>query len=68
MIYYLSDRPLQNLVFKHTNSDTIILDILAPKNATEITIYTDNDIVKNYDWASKNYTVTFKPLSEYTEV
>ncbi len=58
---------LENLVFKHSDTDTITLDISAPKEATNIAIYTDNNVVKNYDWSSKNYTVTFKPLSEYVE-
>lgn len=55
------------LVFEHTDTDNIILDITADsKTAVEFTIYTDNTYIKNYDWASKNYTVTFKSLSEYT--
>lgn len=55
------------LVFKHSKSDFINIDVVAPKGATKITIYTDNDMVKNYDWAGKNFTVTFKNLSEYVE-
>lgn len=55
------------LVFKHSKSDFINIDVVAPKGATTLTIYTDNDIVKNYDWAGKNFTVTFKNLSEYVE-
>ena len=56
-----------SLVFKHSVSDSITIDVTAPKSATNITIYTDNTIVKNYDWAGKNFTVTFKSLSEYVE-
>lgn len=55
-----------DMVFRHTNSDPLTLNIEAMKSAYETTIYTDNDYVKSYDWASKNYTVTFKSLSEYT--
>lgn len=55
------------LVFKHSKSDFINIDVVAPKGATKIIIYTDNDMVKNYDWAGKNFTVTFKNLSEYVE-
>lgn len=55
-----------DMVFRHTNSNQLTLNIEAMKSAYETTIYTDNDYVKSYDWASKNYTVTFKSLSEYT--
>lgn len=54
-------------VFKHSNSDTIELNLSGPKSATATNIYTDNDYIRNYDWASKNYTVTFYPLSDYVE-
>lgn len=53
------------LVFYHSPTANIILNITSQKTATEITIYTDNNIVKSFDWASKNYTVTFKSLSEW---
>ena len=56
---------ITNMVFKHSVSDTITINVGSPKSATKITIYTDNTIVKNYDWAAKNFTVTFKNLSEY---
>lgn len=52
-------------VFYHSPTANITLDITSQKTATEITIYTDNNIVKSFDWASKNYTVTFKSLSEW---
>ena len=58
---------ITSLVFKHSVSDSITIDVTAPKSAIKITIYTDNDTVKNYDWAGKNFTVTFKSLSEYVE-
>lgn len=32
------------------------------KKAYEITIYTDNETIKNYDWAKDNVTATFKHL------
>ena len=34
------------------------------KNSHSITIYTDNECIKNYDWATDNVTVTFYSLSE----
>lgn len=54
-------------IFKHSNSDEIIINIDSPKNAVSVDIYTDNDYIRNYDWASKNYTVNFYPLSDYVE-
>lgn len=56
-----------NLVFRHSNSDAITLSLSKPKSATAVNIYTDNDVIRNYDWASMNYTATFYPLSEYVE-
>lgn len=56
-----------NFVFRHTNTDTITLNLSGPKSATEVNLYTDNDYIKSYDWASKNYTVTIYPLSDYVE-
>lgn len=55
----------KNIVFKHSQNASITLSINSNKSATNCNIYTDCDAVKNYDWASKNYTVTFHPLSEY---
>lgn len=66
-IIYQAKNNNTSLVFKHSVSDSITIDVTAPKGATKITIYTDNDMVKNYDWAGKNFTVTFKNLSEYVE-
>lgn len=53
-------------VFEHGVNDNIELNISSPKSASTADIYTDNTIVRNYDWASKNITVTFHSLSEYT--
>ena len=57
-----------NLVFNHSQSAQISLDnITAPSSARSITIYSDNTIVNNFNWASKNITATIKPLSEWVE-
>lgn len=63
---YTANSPSGVIVFKHSQNQSITLSISKNKSAIACTIYTDCDAVKNYDWASKNYTVTFKPLSEYT--
>lgn len=34
------------------------------KDAYSMNIYTDNEYIKNYDWATDNVTVTLYPLSE----
>ena len=57
--------PPLTLVFEHSANAQIIIDISALKSATEMTIYSDNTIVNNYDWASKNITATILPLSDY---
>lgn len=57
----------KSFVFRHTNADTITLSLSKPKSATAVNIYTDNDYIKTYDWASMNYTATFYPLSDYVE-
>ena len=54
------------LVFMHSANASITLNITKPKSAYSIDIYTDNTAVRNYDWATQNYTVTFHPLSDYT--
>lgn len=61
------DNPLPNLVFKHDPDQEITLSIPSFKSATTATIYTDCNAVINYDWAGKNVTPTFYPLSEYVE-
>ena len=38
-----------------------------PKTAQAVTIYTDNNSVRSYDWSTNaNITATFYALSEYT--
>lgn len=54
------------LVFEQDVNTEVTLNVTSMKSATAITIYTDNNSVKNFDWATNNYTVTFKSLSEYT--
>ena len=49
--------------FKLTIGDSAFYTKSATKN---ITIYTDNEIVKKYDWKSKNYNATIYPLADYT--
>lgn len=34
------------------------------KNSREMTIYTDNECIRNYDWAKDNVTATIYPLSD----
>ena len=34
------------------------------KNSRSFTLYTDNEMLKAYDWSGDNVTVTIKPLSE----
>lgn len=56
----------QVLVFEQdVNTEVTIAPIKEGKSSTTITIYTDNNSVKNFDWASYNITPTFKSLSEY---
>ena len=56
----------QVLVFEQdVNTEVSITPISNQKTATEITIYTDNNSVKNFSWSTYNYTPTFKSLSEY---
>lgn len=56
----------QVLVFEQDVNTEVTLNVTSTKSAAAITIYTDNNSVKNFDWATNNYTVTFKSLSEYT--
>lgn len=60
-----SSQGTSNIVFEHTDNDTITLNVDSVKTAISCTIYTDNTYIRNYDWAGKNITVTFKSLSEY---
>lgn len=59
------------LVFRQPQD--LIVDLPTPgegtgmayyKDSRAVTIYTDNDSIKNYGWATDNVTATFKPLSE----
>ena len=34
------------------------------KDSRALTIYTDNEYIKNYNWAADNATVTIYPLSQ----
>ena len=53
------------LVFEHTDSDQITLNLSSNKTSTALTIYTDSTYIKNYDWSGHNFNVTFKTLSDY---
>ena len=55
-----------SVVFEHPADAQITLSISSNKSATPINIYTDNEAVRAYDWATQNYTPTFYPLSDYT--
>lgn len=59
----------QVFVFKHAaDAELTITYSSTPKIAQTLTIYTDNEYVKNYDWATNgNITPTFYSLSEWTE-
>ena len=53
------------LKFLHSSTDTITLSATmfgSPKSATTITIYTDNQTVRNFDYSAKNITPTFYHL------
>lgn len=54
-------------VFKHEESDPLTITFNnKPKSATSVTIYADNNVVKNYDWSTNaNVTATIYPLSDY---
>lgn len=56
---------LTSLTFAHSSTDTITLPVagsstgfLYCKTARNMTIYTDNETIKNYDYASDNITAT----------
>lgn len=55
------------LVFLHGQDDYVHLNIVAPKSAVTVDIYTDNPEVRTYNWSLKNITPTFHTLSEYVE-
>ena len=56
-------------VFKHAADAPMSITFSSkPKTAQKVTIYSDNNIVNNYDWSTNgNVTATIKPLSEYVE-
>jgi hypothetical protein len=49
------------LIFLHDKNDFITLDkeIAYSKSSRQINIYTDNTIIKNYDWSGNNINATF---------
>lgn len=58
------------LVFKHPAGKYIKLPtpgsnsgMAYNKDSRALTVYTDNEYIKNYDWATDNATVTFYPLA-----
>lgn len=55
-------------VFKQPADTNVTITFNAKsKSAQTVTIYTDNNSVKNYDWSTNgNITPTFYPLSDYT--
>lgn len=59
----------ESLTFEHSNTDDIVLPeagdgsgMLYGKNARTTTIYTDNETIKNYDYAADNITATILHL------
>lgn len=62
---------IQDIVFLHNEEDFISLakagadsGIFYSKTSRAMTIYTDNPIIRNYDWTSDNIVPTFKTLAE----
>ena len=60
---------LTTVTFNQPNGMTVSLPtagsgsgMLYNKTAREVTIYTDNETIKNYDWATDNVTPTFYHL------
>lgn len=65
------DATTTTLVFKHPAGAYIELPtpgsgagLAYNKNSRAISVYTDNEYVKNYGWSTDNATVTFYPLSQ----
>ena len=63
--------PINTLVFRQPSD--LVVDLPTPgedtglayaKSSRSVTIYTDNESIKNYNWSGDNITATFKPLSE----
>lgn len=55
---------LTSMRFEHSSTDAITLEtgMLSAKTAREMTIYTDNETIKNYDYATDNITATILHL------
>lgn len=54
------------LVFKHSKNASLTLNnSIQAKNSSDIYIYSDNDSVNNYNWASFNLNPIMYPLSEW---
>lgn len=60
---------LKTITFNHSNVDKVILPVAGDgsgmlyfKNAKTITIYTDNETIKNYNYAADNVTATILHL------
>lgn len=54
------------LVFRQPRNMDITIDshLVSTKDAAQLDIYTDNLVIRNYDWAGDNVTPIFHPLSE----
>lgn len=75
-----SVRYIDSLLYPQSNSATLIfrqpagmhVELPTPgahglaynKTSRAITVYTDNECIRNYDWATDNATVTFYPLAD----
>jgi hypothetical protein len=62
---------IRDIAFLHNEEDFISLakagadsGIFYSKTSRAMTIYTDNPIIRNYDWTSDNIVPTFKTLAE----
>lgn len=67
--YCFGGAGLTSIRFEHSSNDTVILPtagnttgMLYSKTAKEMTIYTDNETIKNYDYATDNITATILHL------
>ena len=60
---------LSTLVFRQPKDFKVTLASNAFYNKSslrDLLIYTDNTIIKNYDWKRQNYNATIYPLADYT--
>ncbi|MGN0961514.1 MAG: leucine-rich repeat protein [Christensenellales bacterium] len=53
----------EEIYFYQEEDTNVDINVDSLKSAADISIYTNNKSVKNYDWSSKNYTVTFYPIN-----